>query len=195
MNARFIVPVLLSLVASWLPAESVLPENIRAGKLVPGSMSPDEKHCLLEVFHSDTTQNSVIFSNPERSADLGFAPLSTVWSTDKPYEKRTVILWSPDSTSVALHDSLAKHSAAEIYRLGDHQFAPLAIPDLLEEACRIWDVDRGKLVSSGQRPLRWDGNEKISVEVTAKRKAGGKLSTRVQLKVPKDGPVEVIKRS
>jgi hypothetical protein len=195
MKARFIVPVLLSLFASWLSAESVLPENIRAGKLVPGSISPDKKHCLLEVFHSDTTQNSVIFSNPERSANLGHTSLTTVWSTDISYQKRTVILWSPDSASVAIHDSLSKHSVLSVYRRGDHEFAQLVLPDLLDEACRRWKVDRGELAGSGQRPVRWDGSEKISVEVTAKRKSGGKLSTTVQLKVPKDGAIEVIKRS
>lgn len=168
-------------------------DNIRNGKLVPGSISPDKKHCLLEVFHSDTTQNSVIFSPLDRSANLGEASLSTVWSTDIPYQKRAVIPWAPDSASVALHDSLEKHSALAIYRRGDYEFAPLAIPDLLEGACRSWGVERGELVSSGQRPLRWDGNEKISVEVTAKRKSGGKLSTKVHLKVPKSGPVEIIK--
>jgi hypothetical protein len=195
MKARLMISILLSVLASRLAAEGVTSANIHAGKLVPGSISPDKKHCLLEVFHHDTTQNSVVFSPSDRTANLGQASLATVWSTDIPYQKRTVILWSPDSTSVAVHDSLDKNSVLAIYRRGDHEFAPLDMPALLDEACRRWSVDRGELVSSGQRPVRWDANDKISVEVTAKRKTGGKLSTTIQLKIPKDGSVEMIKRS
>jgi hypothetical protein len=194
MKARFMTSIFLSVLASRLAAEGVTSANIHAGKLVPGSISPDKKHCLLEVFHNDTTQNSVIFSPSDRTANLGHASLSTVWSSDIPYKKRTVILWSPDSSSVALHDSLYKHSVLAIYRRGDHEFAPLTLPALLDEACKRWSVDRGELVSSGQRPVRWDANDKISIELTAKRKAGEKLSTIIQLRVPKDGPVEIIKR-
>ena len=190
MKTRFIILMLLAISSSWLAGESVTPADIQAGKLVPGSTSPAKKHCLLEVFHDGTTQNSVIFSNADRTANLGWASLATVWSTDIPYSKRAVIIWSPDSTSVALHDSLNKHSVVAIYRRSDSGFASLETPDLLAEACRRWSVDRGDLVSSGQRPLQWDGNDKIAVEVSAKRKSGKKLTTTVHLIVPKEGPIK-----
>ncbi|MGL5018295.1 MAG: hypothetical protein ACRDBP_09195 [Luteolibacter sp.] len=190
MKTRFIILMLFSLSASRLLSESVTPADIRAGKRVPGSTSPDKKHCLLEVFHDGTTQNSVIFSNADRTGNLGRASLATVWSTDIPYSKRAAILWSPDSTSVALHDSLNKHSVVAIYRHSDSGFASLETPDLLAEACRRWSVDRVDLLSSGQRPLRWDGNEKIAVEVSAKQKSSKKLTTTVHLIVPKEGPIK-----
>ena len=190
MKTRFIILMLLALSASWLTGESVTPADIRAGKLVPGSTSPDKKLCLLEVFHDGTTQNSVIFSNADRTANLGWASLATVWSTDIPYSKRAVIIWSPDSTLVALHDSLNKHSVVDIYRRSDSGFATLETPDLLVEACRRWSVDRADLVSSGQRPLRWDSDDKIAVEVSAKRKSGKKLTTTFHLFVPKEGPIK-----
>lgn len=184
----------LSLATTWLAAEGVTPADIRAGKLVPGSNSPDRNYCMLEVFHHGTTQNSVIFSNADHTANLGQAPLATVWSTDIPYPKRAAIIWSPDSTWVAIHDTLNKHSVLSIYGRGKLEFAPLTMPDLLAEACRIWSVDRAELVSSGQRPLRWDANDEITVELTAKRKMGGKLSARIRLNVPKEGLVGIIKR-
>lgn len=188
MKTRFVMPIFFSLAVSWLAGESITPADILAGKMVPGSVSPDKKHCLLEVFHNGTTRNSVIFSNTDRTANLGRVSLATVWSTDIPYSKRAVILWSPDSTSVALHDSLNKHSAIAIYRLSGSGLASLKIPDLLEQACRHWNIHRTELVSSGQRPLRWNGNDRIAVEVSAKRKSGRKLSTTVHLTLPKDGP-------
>jgi hypothetical protein len=190
MKTRFIILMLLAISATWLAGESVTPADIRAGKLVPGSTSQDKKHCLLEVFHDGTTQNSVIFSNADRTANLGWASLATVWSTDIPYSKRAIIIWSPDSTSVALHDSLNKHSVVAIYRRSDSGFASIEAPDLLAEACRRWSVDRTDMVSSGQRPLRWDGNDKIAVEVSAKRKSGKKLTITIHLIVPKEGPIE-----
>src|SRR6187399_870897 len=113
-----------------LLAESIVPENITAGKLVPNSTSPDGKVCLLEVFHHDTTQNSVIFATTDRTKNLGYAPATTVWSTDIPYKGRTTIVWSPDSSRVAIHDSLGKHSTLEIRRLADAQVEPVEVPDL-----------------------------------------------------------------
>lgn len=191
MKARLILLLLWTLSSNWLAGESVTPADIRAGKLVPGSTSPDKKFFLLEVFHDGTTQNSVIFSNADRTANLGWASLATVWSTDIPYPKRTVIIWSPDSTLVALHDSLNKHSVVAIYRNSDSGFVSLEVPDLLAEACRRWSVARADLVSSGQRPLRWDGNDKVAVEVSAKRKSGKKLTTTVHLIVPDEAPIKV----
>lgn len=183
-----VIPLLLS--ASWLAGESVTPADIRTGKLVPGSISPDKKYCLLEVFHEGTTRNSVIFSNTGRTANFGRAALATIWSTDIPYSKRAVIKWSPDSASIALHDSLNKHSVLIVYRRSNAGFVSLETPDLLAQACRRWTVDRADLVCSGQRPLRWDANDKIAVEVTAKRKSGKMLTTTLHLIVPKEGPIE-----
>lgn len=59
---RRLTVLLLLIFPTWIAAESILPANINSGKLVPNSTSPDKKYCLLEVFHSETTQNSVIFA-------------------------------------------------------------------------------------------------------------------------------------
>lgn len=182
---------LVTLAPSWIAAESILPADIRAGTLVPGSISPDKKHCLLEVFASGTTQSAVIFAPADRTANMGVAPLATVWSTDVPYSKRAIVLWATDSATVALHDSLNKHSTLSIHRVSDGLFASLPVPDLLEAACRKWGINRSDLVSSGQRPLRWNSEDMVVVEVAAKRKTGGKLSTTFQLAVPLAGAVTI----
>jgi hypothetical protein len=183
---------LAALAPPWVAAESIRAADIRSGTLVPGSISPDKKHCLLEVFASGTTQSAVIFAPTERTANMGLAPLATVWSTDVPYSKRAIVLWSPDGATIALHDSLNKHSTLSIHRMSGGVFASLAVPDLLEAACSTWGINRGDLVSSGQRPLRWNSKDMIVVEVAAKRKAGSKLSTVLQLVVSPAGAVKII---
>ncbi len=194
MNRRLTLLMLLAFIPACLTGESILPVNITNGKLVPGSTSPDKKYCLLEVFHSDTTQNSVIFATLDRAKNLGYAPLSTEWSTDIPYKRRAIILWAPDSSCIALHDSLNKHSAASIYRHSGDGFVSLTLPDLLDEACRYWKVDRAGLASSGQRPLRWDANDALAVEVTGKHRSGRPLSTVIHLKISNEGVVTIAKK-
>ncbi len=187
MRARFFHLLLLIALPTWLPAESIRPENINAGKLVPGSTSPDRKLCLLEVFYGDTTQTSVIFATADRSKSLGAAPITTVWSTDIPYQGRTTIVWSPDSSGVAIHDSLGKHSVLEIRRLEGAQFQTVAVPDLLLAACQRWGISRERVISSGQRPTNWTAAGNITVEVSAKIKGGGLRTIALQLNVPSDG--------
>jgi hypothetical protein len=194
MNRRLTLLMLLAFIPACLTGESILPANITNGKLVPGSTSPDNKYCLLEVFHSDTTQNSVIFATVDRAKNLGYAPLSTEWSTDIPFKRRAIILWAPDGSCIALHDSLNKHSAASIYRHSGDEFVSLTLPDLLDEACRYWKVDRAGLASSGQRPLRWDANDALAVEVTGKHRSGRPLSTVLHLKISSEGVVTIAKK-
>ena len=188
----WLVGLMTSVVLS-LPttAESVTPANIAEGKLVHGSNSPDGKFCLLEVFHSATTQNSVIFATTDRKQNLGFAPLSTEWATDRPYARRTTIVWAPDSRRIATHDTLAKNSTLKIHRLADHLFQEIPVPDLLAIACQRWKIESSKVVSSGQRPLRWDDEDILRVQISAKIKGGQTLELQLRLHVPKEGNVVV----
>jgi len=190
---------LLLLVAfpAWLAAGSVLPENITAGKLLPNSTSPDGKFCLLllDFFHSDTTQTSVIFATTDRSKNLGYAPVLTVWISGIPYihTNRTTIIWASDSSRVAIHESLRgkKNSTLEIRRLVGGQFEPVTVPDLLLTACQQWGISRERVVSSGQRPTRWAADDIITVEVSAMLKEGGQRTATLQLNAPKDGAATI----
>lgn len=172
-------------------AESVTPADIAAGKLVPGSISPDGKICLLEVFHDRTTMNSVIFATADRQQNLGHLGIHTEWSTDRPHKGRTTVLWSPDGTRVAIHDSIPKHSSPEIYRLVEGRIERVPLPDLLPGLCRDWKVAAKSLASSGQLPVRWSG-ETLTLTVSAKLEKGGKRTTNRQLTVPATGAAVIV---
>lgn len=129
-----------------------------------------------------------------RTKNLGYAALSTEWSTDIPYKSRAHILWAPDGRYLALHDRLNKHSAVSIYHRLDEKFTTLAVPDLLDEACRRWKLSRLELANSGQRPFLWEGNDTLAIEVNAKNKNGRTLSTILYLKISDEGVVTITKK-
>ena len=173
--------------AQFASAESVTPADIVAGKIIPTSTSPDGKLCLLEVFHDGTTQNSVIFATADRKQNLGYADIITEWSTDRPHKGRTTVVWSPDSTRAAVHDTIAKHSTVSIYRRVGERFERLETHDILAAACAHWGISRERVVSSGQRPLRWPAGDIVTIEVSARLKDGKQLRRSFPIHAPLEG--------
>lgn len=179
--------LILFAVCHLLRAESVLPENLKSGKLIPGSTSPDGVYCLLEVFHSDTTQNSVIIATTDRMRNLGFADVFTEWSTDAPHKGRTTVVWHTDSKRFVVHDSYPKNSKAEIYRLTENGFERLTTHDLLSAACGHFGIRADSVASSGQLPLKWHG-DLVDIEVAVRQKSGQRLRHPFAIHAPLQGP-------
>ena len=185
MMTRAAALILLA-ACSLLRAESVLPENIQSGKLIPGSTSPDGVYCLLEVFHSDTTQNSVIIATTDRKRNLGYAEVATEWSTDAPHKGRTTVVWHPDSRRFVVHDSFPKNSKAVIYRLTEKGFECLTTHDILSAACGHFGIKPDSVSSSGQVPLKWHG-DLVDIEVAVRQKSGQRLRHTFPIHAPLQG--------
>lgn len=178
---KLVLASLVLMSALGLKAEGILPENIQQGKQIPSRISPDRKFAMFEVFHSETTQTSVIVATLDRTLNLGRIPVPTEWSTDQPYKGRTVILWSPDSTLVAVHDSLAKHSAVSVHRLTPQALEKVPLPPLLDQACATLKVDRASLRSSSQIPEAWLDDGGLRVKIELRCKDGTRRFTRAEV--------------
>lgn len=187
MISRFI-PLFLLVASCLVQAEGVLPENIQRGKLVPGSTSSDGKYCLLEVFHSETTQNSVIIATTDRKQNLGSVEVATEWSTDRPHKGRTTVLWSPDNKRFVVHDSFPKHSKASIHRLTASGFEQLPTQDVLAAACAHFGIKVDSIACSGQMPIKWCSGDLVQIEVTLRLKDGRRLKHAFAIHAPLQGP-------
>ena len=78
-------------------------------------------------------------------------------------------------------------SSEAIWRVAGEAFEPVAVPDLLQAACQLWQIARATVASSGQRPLRWSPDDILSVEVTARFKSAEQRTITLQLNASKDG--------
>jgi hypothetical protein len=178
---------LLALLCVSLRAESIEPRNLVEGKIVPGSVSPDGKFCLLDVDVGDTTAKAVIIATSDRRKNLVQTQVRSERSIVRPQANRVVIQWAHDNKRVAIHDALAKHSVIAIYRLTGAQFEKIEVHDLLQAACAQWGITRDALASSGQRPVRWSTGDIVSVEVSARLKSGQQVRTTFSVHAPLEG--------
>lgn len=174
--------------AALVQAESVLPVNIQQGKPLPGSTSPDKKYFLLEVSHSETTQNSVIIATTDRTQNLGTVDVHTEYSTDKSHKGRTTIVWNPDSKRFAIHDALSKHSKASIHRLTVTDFERVPTHDILAAACGHFGIKPESISSSGQVPTSWPSGDLVFVEVAVRLKNGTRMKHTFGIHAPLQGP-------
>ena len=168
------------------------PSDLQAGTILVGSTSPNGKLCFIEAFISPYTMNAIVLAAADRTRVVAEAPLATAYSTDLPHRGRISIIWSPDSTRVALHDAISKNSTLAILRERGDNFEVVTLPDLLEEACQRWRIKRGSIASSAQRPLRWITDDSLEIEVSAKTKSGQKRALTIRLRAPRDGAPSVI---
>lgn len=184
-------------------AESREPEEwwsrqrgITEGVLVEGSASPDKKYALFE-FHlwdgqtsgSATTATGIGLAPADHSKLLFIIDSRTKWMTDKKVTTFLAFKWNNDSTLLATHDSGAKHSKLNIYRVSKSGSATsLEIPDLLAIATKKLGIPTATASSSGETPMRWRTHQvlEVSVGVTT---AKGKLTTTIPLHVGAEGAV------
>ena len=170
--------------------------GITQGVLVEGSTSPDGKYALFEFNHWDgdtpdsaTTATSIGLAPADRTTLLFIINSRTKWMTDKEVTSFLSIEWNDISTLLATHDSGARHSKLNIYRISKTGTAvSLKIPDLLEIAAKKLGVTKESVSSSGQVPLRWRSSVTVEVSVRlATPKA--KLTTTIPLHIDDEGRV------
>lgn len=192
MISRFLVLLLLFAVA-FAQAEDVDLSDVREGKPLPGSKSPDEKYCLLEAFHMGTSACSVIIADTRQTKNFGKVPVKAEPSSGLAYKGRTSIVWNPDSKRFAVHDASGKHSKVSVYRLVGDGFELAETGDIFAAACNHFGIRRDNVVSSGQQPVKWPAGDALEVEVSLKLKNGKTLrhtlAVQVPLQVPAPPPV------
>jgi hypothetical protein len=170
-------------------------KGITAGTLVKRSMSPDGKLALFEFFYWDGDTPDTAMT----SSGIGLAPLDrskllfdigsrTKWQTDKEVPTFLTFLWNPDSTLLAAHDSLDKHSKLNVFRVTKAGVTSLDIPDLLKIASAKLGIDSSTVSASGQLPSRWIQARalEVTVRMTSPR---GKHVTKLMLDFHDDGSV------
>ncbi|NJK90396.1 MAG: hypothetical protein HC904_00315 [Blastochloris sp.] len=170
--------------------------GITEGILVEGSVSPDKKYALFE-FHkwegqtsdSATTATGVGIAPADRSKLLFIIDSRTKWMTDKKVTSFLTFKWNDDSTLLATHDSGAKHSKLNIYRIPNSGSAvSLEVPDLLTIATKKLGIPTSTVSSSGQTPIRWRTPHVLEVSVGVNT-LKGKLTTIVPLHIDAEGKV------
>ena len=170
-------------------------KGITAGTLVNRSKSPDGKLALFEFFYWDGDTPDTAMT----SSGIGLAPLDrskllfdtgsrTKWQTDKEVPSFLTFLWNPDSTLLATHDSLDKHSKLNVFRVTTAGVTSLDIPDLLKISSAKLGIDSSTVSASGQLPSRWIQARalEVTVRMTSPR---GKHATKFILDFHDDGSV------
>jgi len=154
-------------------------KGITAGTLIEKSQSPDGKLALFEFFYWDgDTPNTAM-----TSSGIGLAPLDrskllfdtgsrTKWETNKEVPSFLTFLWNPDSTLLATHDSLSKHSKLNVFCVTKAGVTSLDIPDILKIASTKLGIDSSTITASGQLPGRWIQARALEVTVRMKSPRG-----------------------
>jgi len=147
--------------------------GISEGVLVERSESPDGRYALFE-FHrweggvaaGETTVTGIGLAPMDRSRLLFVIDSRTKWMTDRNVTSFLDALWNPPSTLLATHDSGAKHSRLNLYKISETGSASaLEIPDLLSVGAAKLGIAAGAVKSSGQIPLRWIDEATLEVNV------------------------------
>ena len=173
----------------------VYQKGITAGTLVKRSKSPDGKLALFEFFYWDGDTPDTAMT----SSGIGLAPLDrskllfdtgsrTKWQTNKEVPSFLTFLWTPDSTLLATHDSLDKHSKLNVFRVTTAGVTSLDIPGLLKISSAKLGIDSSTVSASGQLPSRWIQARalEVTVRMTSPR---GKHVTKFILDFHDDGSV------
>jgi len=140
---------------------------------------------------SATTATGIGLAPADRSKLLFLIDSRTKSMTDKKVTSFLTFKWNNDSTLLATHDSGAKHSKLNIYRLSKSGAATaLDVPDLLAAAAKKLGIPPASVLSSGQTPVKWRTPQIVEVSVgmvTSK----GKLTTIIPLRVDAEGSVSM----
>jgi hypothetical protein len=167
--------------------------GITEGVLVEGSASPDKKYALFEYHWWDgenpTTETFVGLAPADRSKLLFNVDSRTEMQTDKKVTSFLTFKWNGDSTLLATHDTGAKHSKLNIYRISNSgSVTSLEVPDLLAFATNKLGIQSAAVSSSGQTPIRWRIPQVLEVSV-GMNTPKGKLTTTVSIHVDAEGTV------
>lgn len=170
-------------------------KGITEGTLIKGSTSPDKSYALFEFFFWDgqtrdtaMTASGIGIAPADRSSLLYVIDGRTKWMTDKEVPSFLDFLWNQNSSVLATHDSMDRHSRVHMYRVKDGAAVELEVPDLLAIACKRLGIQKNQIASSGQIPKKWLSPDIL--EVTVRLAVESKTSSvKLRLKVDADGGV------
>lgn len=169
------------------PERKPVEGGITKGGIVKGSTSPDGRYALIEYhFIPEETKTRIGIKPVDRSRLLCEVDSRTKWMTDREVPTFLDFLWSADSTLLATHDSLVRHSYLSMYQVAQGTAKALAVPDLLVVACKRLGISKSKVASSGQVPVKWTTNKRLNVRVRLKLKSGKAASAVLSVVVEKE---------
>lgn len=103
---------------------------------------------------------------------------------DRSPESYLTVLWSTNSTRVAIHDSAGKHSRVEVFALAGSGCRRIHVPDLFALMVAQGIVPE-TAKSSGEEPLQWLDDNHLLVEFRAKAEDGVMVTRRLTLDLEK----------
>lgn len=170
--------------AAQNPQQEPVRSGITKGRLIKGSTSPDGKYALFE-YHliPEDTKTGVGIKPVDRSKLLCDVDSRTKWMTDREVHTFLDFLWNADSSVLATHDSLLRHSRLSLYQLSEGTAKVLDVPDLLGEACKRLGISKAKVSSSGQVPVKWTAAKSLEIKVRLKLKGGRMASTTLRIAI------------
>ncbi len=159
---------------------------------IPGTRSPDGKLALFSVYLEGTTAAVAAIVTTNRTRCLAVTSSLPYGSNvrDRKPESYLTVLWSTNSTHVAIHDSARKHSRLEVFAFGESGGRQVKIPDLFKIMTTKGIIPPTSL-SSGQEPLEWIDDKRLVVEIRAKTRLGEKISKRTTLELEKTANKEL----
>jgi hypothetical protein len=167
--------------------EPIRPRDLAEGKVLPDSVSPDQRFVILEVHHGSSTQTSIVITPSDRSKYLTIIPIYSEWTTDRSHKVRTTTKWNSTSSLVAVHDSISKHSKLHVFHVTDPDTKRLVVPDLLKQCATALGVNAESSRSSGQLPTQWIDPATLEVTVRLKTPMGRSLSKKCRLTISEAG--------
>lgn len=153
---------------------------------IPNTRSPDGKLALFSVYLEGTTAAVAAIVTTDRKRCLAVSSSLPYGSNvrDRKPESYLTVLWSTNSTHVAIHDSSQKHSKLEVFACGESEGRQVELPDLFNIMTAKGTIPPSPR-SSGQEPLEWIDDKRLIVEVRAETTSGEKVSKRITLDVEK----------
>jgi hypothetical protein len=146
---------------------------------IPNTRSPDGRYALFAISTEGTAGVTGIASTGRQRC----LAVTSVFQYGLNYDDRRpqsylTVLWSADSSRVAIHDSARKHSRLEVYRINATTARRIDVSGSLTQA-----MAAETLVSSGQEPLEWVGNARLVVECRGKLQTGELYRKRVTVDI------------
>lgn len=146
---------------------------------IPNTRSPDGRYALFAISTEGTAGVTGIATTDRQKCLV----VTSVFQYGLNYDDRRpesylTVLWSADSSRVAIHDSIRKHSRLEVYRVNVPTARRIHVSDLLAQA-----MGTETLVSSGQEPLEWVGNTGLAVECRGRLATGELYRRRVSIEI------------
>ncbi len=192
MRVLIVVVVFLLSLPSYVAAQSkVTPErvtrNLSGNSIeIPNTRSPDGKFAIFSVYLDGTTFAVAAIVTTDRKRCLAVTSSLPYGSNvrDRKPKSYLTVLWSTNSTYVAVHDSARRHSRLEVFACSESGGRQVALPNLFKMMSTKGLIPPNPR-SSGQKPIEWIENKRLVVEVRAKTRSGKKVSKRITLDLEK----------